>query len=51
MTRSQRQTTDLFTLPMFYLGTLAVAAGVHQNPAMLRPIVGWVHTLAVGLLG
>ncbi len=42
---SAHRSTDLPLVPALYLAALSIGAAVHSNPGLLRPVLGWVHTL------
>ncbi len=50
MSKTKPAATDLPLLPAFYLALLTLGAAVHGNPAILRPVLGWVHTLTIALV-
>lgn len=48
-TNKVNRPTDLPILPAVNIALLALGAAVHQNPALIRPVLHWVQTLAVAL--
>ncbi len=48
-TMTNRRNNDLPILPALNAAVLSLGAAVHGNPSLLRPVLGWVHTLGVAI--
>ncbi len=49
MSKTNRRNNDLPILPALNVAVLSLGAAVHGNPSLLRPVLGWVHTLGVAI--
>ncbi len=50
MSNTNFRTADLPLLPALYLAVLTFGAAVHANPALLRPVLGFAHSLATAVI-